>query len=263
MDSRYRFPVLLAKIRMLPRSVDATSARDRLRGVEMMKSTSPGGLGIAAAAMVSSAVGLLVMLVAEAMVPPRTGPQQFLFTYNGELVFIDVVGGLLPLIISLEFIVMFGLIIPSTRGTAFRGSSFWFSLLGVALALTAAFSIASSIYGGFALPLSWSIALIPAGSLLGILYRSSRGRRTTLVVGFAECYVLGTLATLLSDVIRTGVGFSSLQAVAWGGGGTHDLVFWFGIYVSFSMVLFAAALSAYSKVANRRTEVTTVAASTV
>jgi hypothetical protein len=205
-------------------------------------------LAYLATIVVSTAVSILLIVSAEDVMPKRSGPEQLIFLFHGELVFLDVIGGLLPLLISLEFLVLFGLIIRSTRRIAFLDLIFWVMIPGLAVVLTVIFSVATALYGGLSLPDDWSIALIPLGSVVGVAYFTSRRRGMNVAVVFAECYALGTLAVLLSDLLRTIIQFPLAPAVSYGGGGTHDLVFWFGLYIGGSVVIFASFGSLYSAV---------------
>ncbi|MGD0396997.1 MAG: hypothetical protein ABSB26_08865 [Nitrososphaerales archaeon] len=59
----------------------------------------------------------------------------------------------------------------------------------------------------------------------------------------AELYVIGVLGMPLSDLVRAFTGWSRApgEALVWGGGGSHDLVLWFGFYMAVSSVVYGAS----------------------
>ncbi len=190
--------------------------------------------------LVAALAALLVCVPLQVLLPRIAGPDFLLFRYYGELIAIDLVGAVIPLLVCFTLILTVLLRGAKRRGGgAFEESRFWLSVLAIALVSTAVFTAASAEFGGLNLPVSWSIALIPGGAVVGVAFGLTRRKDEKLLAGFAECYVLGTLATLLSDLVRTLSGLVRAPVLAWGGDGTHDLVFWFGIYTGISFLAFS------------------------
>ena len=188
------------------------------------------------AAVVCSAV---ICVLLENAVPRESGPAYALFPYDGEVVAIGLVGGLLPLLASLAMLVASGGPRPEgARLRPFRSRAYWVAVLGASLLVTLLFTASQALYGGVGLSKLWAIFLLLAASATGAGYWWLRGRRLGAAWGAAECYVLGTLGAFASDALRTLTGLARLpgEAVVWGGGGLFDIVFWFGLYVSLSFL---------------------------
>ena len=199
------------------------------------------------AAVAFSAV-LCVLL--EGAVPRESGPVYSLFPYDGEVVAIGLVGGILPLLASLAMVAASpGSRADGARPHAFRSPAYWLAVLVMALLVTLFFTASQELYGGVGLSKSWAVGLLLAGCVTGVDYRWLRGRRLGAAWGTAECYVLGTLGAFGSDAVRTLAGLARLprEAVVWGGGGLFDIVFWFGLYVSLSFLSFGAILAVVAR----------------
>jgi hypothetical protein len=174
----------------------------------------------AAVAVVGSAI--ICILVQDA-VPRGHGSEYALFRYNGEIVAIGLVGGVLPLLAS--FAMLAASVVPHRDGShsfPFRSPAYWLAVLVVALLLTLFFTASTALYGGLGLPKLWAIWLVPAGGVAGVDYWWLRGRRLGVAWGAVECYVMGTLAVFASDVVRTLTGLASAPggAAVWGGEGS-------------------------------------------
>lgn len=177
------------------------------------------------------------------LAPSGPGPEYPLFPYNGGLVAIGLIGGVVPLLAS-------ALVVAARTGprsgdekeAPFKSRVFWLAVALIALFLTAFFTAAHALYGGLGLPKLWAFWLVFAGAIAGVDYWWLRGKRLGVLEGTAECYVMGTLGVFASDLIRTLTGLASApgKAAVWGGGGFLDILFWFGLYVALSFVSFRA-----------------------
>jgi hypothetical protein len=216
-----------------------------------MRSDEVASRGAAAAIVLASAVvailfsAFLSILVQNA-VPRGSGPEYALFPYEGEVVAIGLIGGVLPLIAALAMLAAS----TGSRGDAeppppFRSPAYWLAVLAASVLITLFFTASQALYGGLGLPRLWAFWLLFAGCVAGVDYWLLRGRQLGAAWGAAECYVLGTLGAFGSDVIRTLTGLARApgEAAVWGGGGLFDIVFWFGLYVSLSFLSLWGALA--------------------
>jgi hypothetical protein len=211
------------------------------------ESRSPGGTVPAPVvwflAFLAVLITTLVSVRVQDAVPRGSGPQYFLFPYDGEIVAIGLIGGILPLLASAAMLAASterrG---DGTRPLPFRGPAYWAAVLVISLLVTILFTASQALVGGLGLSQLWAFLLLLAGGVAGVDYWWLRGRGVGLAWGTAECYVLGTLAALGSDLIRTlgGLARAPGEALVWGGGGLFDILFWFGIYVSLSFVVLSA-----------------------
>lgn len=201
------------------------------------------------AVIVSSSVSIALLIA----LPAGAGPVYGLFQYGGELVGVGLIGGVAPLAASGAFTAL-GLRMAGKEGgpRPFRGMSYWLPALLIALLATAVFSLSHELYGGLALPPAWGNAAVLVGSAGGLLHWMARGRRMYAADAFAECYSMGVEGMFLSDVVRTLTGLASApgSAVFWGGGGFHDLVFWFGIYMALGLSALRMVLPRLSRIAD-------------
>lgn len=191
-------------------------------------------------------VATLISVRVQGAVPKGPGPEYLLFPYDGEIVAIGLIGGVLPLLVSAA------LVAASTEGRRdgssrlpFRGTAYWAAVFVIALLVTLLFTASQAVVGGLGLSQLWAFLLLLAGGVAGVDYWWLRGRGMGLASGTAECYVLGTLAAFGSDLIRTlgGLARAPGEALVWGGGGLFDILFWFGIYVSLSFVILSALVA--------------------
>jgi hypothetical protein len=179
----------------------------------------------------------------QVILPRIVGPDFLLLRYRDELILVDLIGAVIPLFVCL--IAILGIVLDishretnRTHEVALRDAGFWLVVLTLALASTAVFTLASAEFGGLILPVSWSIALMPGGAVVGVTFGLTRWKDETPLAGFLECYVLGTLVMLISDIVRTLSGLVNAPILVWGGDGVHDLVFWFGIYTGIPFLVF-------------------------
>jgi hypothetical protein len=189
------------------------------------------GLRIFVAPIIATTI--LSVLLQDAL-PPGRALAYSLFPYDDEVVGISLWGGIIPILASLLIL---------ETGTwdkrdprPFRSWRYWLVVLATALVATIVFSVSHELIGGLELSKPAAIVAIEVGAATGIGYWWFRGQRLPLVQGIAECYVMGTLGIFGSDVIRTLSLLATTPGAAtvWGGGGLHDLVLWFGLYVSIS-----------------------------
>jgi hypothetical protein len=183
-------------------------------------------------------------------VPKDPGPDYLLFSYHGEILGIGLIGGVLPLLASAAMLA------TSTeargggsRPRPFASPAYWGSILVIALLVTLLFTASQAVAGGLGLSSLWAFLLVVAGGVAGVDYWWLRGGSLSLAWGTAECYVLGTVAAFVSDLIRTlgGLARAPGQALVWGGGGLFDVVFWFGIYVALSFLVLSFLVAAASR----------------
>jgi hypothetical protein len=164
------------------------------------------------------------------------------FQYGREVVGIDLFGGLFPLLLSLLLLVLMGgrdksgkLARPPQRGV------FWVWLIVLAGSSTLIFSIVGQEIGGVSLGTQGGAAAIVLGGLYGVGHNLARGPKIPTRLEASECYAIGAWGLFISDVIRTFTGLIEAPngAIVWGGGGTHDLVLWFGFYMALASGVFS------------------------
>jgi hypothetical protein len=195
-------------------------------------------------------VSTLVSVRVQGAVPRYPGPEYLLFPYDGEIVAIGLLGGILPLLASAAMLATS----TEARGDGprprpFQSPAYWTAVLVIGLLVTVLFTASEAVVGGLGLSELWAFLLLVAGAVTGVDYWWLRGRGMGLGWGAAECYVLGTLAAFASDLIRTlgGLARAPGEALVWGGGGLFDIVFWFGIYVSLSFLILSILVLAASR----------------
>jgi hypothetical protein len=223
-----------------------------------MRNDAGASGGAAAAVVLLSAVVAILLsalfsILVQNAVPRASGPVYALFPYDGEVVAIGLVGGVLPLVASLAMLAA-----PARpRGDAerpppFRSPAYWLAVLVVAIFITLFFTASQALYGGLGLPREWAFWLLFAGCVAGVDYWWLRGRWLGAAWGAAECYVMGTLGAFGSDVIRTLTGLARApgEAAVWGGGGLFDIVFWFGLYASLSFLSLWVVLALLTRARN-------------
>lgn len=208
-------------------------------------------LNLGRAALVSLSASLAIVwttavcIFIQDLAPAAGGPAYALFPYDGELVAIGLTGGLLPLLLSATIVaVWMGTRRSRDAGAPFEGDACWMGVVVIAVCITAFFTVSHALYGGLGLSKLWAFWLVLAGGVAGVDYWWLRGNRLGVVDGAAECYVIGTVGTFASDVIRTLTGLARApgEAAVWGGGGFLDVLFWFGLYMVLSFVSFRAVL---------------------
>jgi hypothetical protein len=196
-------------------------------------------LSYIASALVSILACEVIVLLVFAILPLPVGAWFPAFTYYGELVEVSPLGFLLPIILSVCLLfVSRPSAVTGKRTRGFRGRNLWLVVAIFALASTLIFVLTQNLYGSVEIPVSWAIWIVPVGAITGSLYGMVNGRRSSVLEGFANCYVVGALGLVLSDMIRTLARLTVAQEIVWGGEGLHDLVFWFGIYIGMGWVVF-------------------------
>ena len=181
---------------------------------------------------------LAVILLQDAL-PQGHGPEYAIFSLGSEIVAIGVTGAILPLGMSLLIVVIYAMQ-KRTSYSPFRKWPYWLTIAAASLLATVVFSVMHQLFGGVALPASGPFWSVIVGTLSGIGYWYLRGMRMSWLGGTSECFVLGSLSMFGSDIIRTFSGLASApgEALVWGGGGFHDLVLWFGLYIVISYLVF-------------------------
>ncbi len=160
--------------------------------------------------------------------PIQTDPGAcYLFTYRGTAVAVDLVGGVLPLLLS-GVLVLF-LFMRSGRRVSLKGVQYY-SLLMVLLGLVIAAEYAvGDVFVGSVEVSAWFlyITLFMAGSVQ--LWRLDRrpGYGT-----LAKSYAIGTFAMVLSNLFRTFGGVVGASPQIIGAGGPTDVVFLAGPYLA-------------------------------
>ncbi len=181
-------------------------------------------LSLTLIALVSVVLTIVITVVLQGSIPQST-LVYYLFNYEYEKVGIDLYGGILPLIACLW-------LAPALRRSR-RKRVFWAFLALTAAVPTLAFASFAGP-GGTSIGVTGGEAAIVLGGLYGAVYGMLRGIWATSLVGAGESFFIGAAGLFASDVILTFSGQieAPFGAVIWGGGGTHDLVLWFGIYMA-------------------------------
>jgi hypothetical protein len=200
------------------------------------------------AALVSVLVTLVACVLALNLLPAYSAPYA-LFRYGDELVGIDLLGGLAPLLACLPLFFLLASD-PQIPGARFHVSKlFSASLLLACILPVLLFTLLQESSGSLTLgPLGGAVAIL-SGAVLGAAYASLRGSEVSILRGGSECFVVCAVGIFVSDMIRTLTGLVGApgEAVIWGGGGSHDLVLWFGIYMTLSYVVFRLSLPALDR----------------
>jgi hypothetical protein len=197
-----------------------------------------GGVRTGAVILAALASILLSVLFSVALIgiTPALTTGIALFPLYSEEVGIDVYGGVLPIALSIA------LAIIAKRSKNLAGNSalfrdrFFLVMLGAATVVALGFfGLVQAAAGALVLPRLLSALLVVAGAILGLVYEAGRGR-TALAGKVVELYFIGVFGLFLSDLVRTLSGWVRAPGkdVVWGGGGSHDLVVWFGFYMAAS-----------------------------
>ena len=201
-----------------------------------------GGALLSISAVLAIIFSAVLCLFLQDLAPSGAGPVYDLFPYNGEVVAIGLIGGVLPLLLSAAMVgARAGTKKDDEHDVPFRSQAYWLAIALIALLLTAFFTAAHALYGGLGLPKLWAFWLVFAGAVAGVDYWWLRGKRLAVLDATAECYVMGTLGVFESDLVRTLTGLASApgRAAVWGGGGFLDILFWFGLYAALSFLSFS------------------------
>jgi hypothetical protein len=157
-----------------------------------------------------------------------------LFTYNGNVVAIDLVGAGIPLALSLVFAVRL-LIGGGFHVRPRRLAIFTALTVGLGLAAAGEYTVWDSLYGGLAINtrLILYTVILPVG-LVGyfLLDRASKPKLSML-----QFYIVGTVGTVLSDLFRTFSGALNVSPQIIGAGGPLDGVFLDGLLVILGYLL--------------------------
>ena len=149
-----------------------------------------------------------------------------LFTYNGNLVAIDLVGAGIPLLLCLAFSVYLmakGHFQASPRRLAIYAAL----TVGLGLAAAGEYTVWDSIYGGLSVNtrLLLYTVVFPIGVLSFLLLDRARKPKLSIF----QIYVVGTLGTVLSDLFRTFSGALNVSPQIIGAAGPLDGVFLDGL----------------------------------
>ncbi len=152
----------------------------------------------------------------------------YLFNAGTEQVGIDLYGGIAPTVACLW-------LVPLLRKSRHK-RVFWASLAATVIVPTLTFSSLSLTSGGTSIGVTGGEAAIVLGGLFGSAYGILRRKWVSILNGALECFFVGAVGLFASDIILTLSGQiqAPYGAVVWGGGGTHDLVLWFGLYMALS-----------------------------
>ncbi|MDA4118313.1 MAG: hypothetical protein OK455_08215, partial [Thaumarchaeota archaeon] len=190
-------------------------------------------ISVGPSAAVAALVSSVAILIIQQQLNADFGVAYPLFSYGNEVVAADLLGCVIPLVACA---LLFGyVIIRATnegRPLPFRSPALWLSMVAISFVSVIVFTLASGIYGGLGIPISWARGTVAVGSTGGAVYGATLGRARNAIESASECYVIGALAMLLGDVIRTFTGLVSGPVVVWGGGGALDLLLWFGAYMA-------------------------------
>jgi len=200
------------------------------------------GATLCLAVLLAILTSALLSIRVQDILPSWNGPAYALLHYGDEVVGIALTGAILP--VSASVLIVLAVVLSRRLGSGksshrpFVSLFYWLILLIISLIATLVFAISQDLYGGLTLPKSGTFWTGIVGAGVGIGYWYLRGRRLTWWEGAAECYVMGALGMFGSDIVRTFTGLASApgEALVWGGGGFHDLVFWFGIYAILSLL---------------------------
>jgi uncharacterized membrane protein len=163
----------------------------------------------------------------------------FLFQSAGTIIEINLVGAVLPLLLSACLLFHY------------RERLHWPRIIGFTLAsfaiITAIGSAVGAVYGTIAI-MGWVYILF--WLLIVSWYSRLRFVRADARVTAGELYVVGTLGVFLDDVVRTFLGFLNVPVVGlaitpniWGAGGPLDGIFMTGLYQVLIYFLMANIMS--------------------
>jgi len=214
-----------------------------------MGGNDPSGKEARSGAWASVLGGLAAILLALAIslvlldLVPEFGLGIALFPLYSEEVGIDLYGAVLPILLSVVLVVM---VERSNniegRSMLFRGRLFWASAFLLSMIALAVFGLVQANSGSLVAPVRFGSLFATLGAVVGLAYTAER-RNVSPLGRAAELYVIGVLGMFLSDLVRTFTGWSQApgEALVWGGGGSHDLVLWFGFYMAVSSVAYGAS----------------------
>ena len=170
-----------------------------------------------------------------------------LFSAYSEIVGIDVLGAVLPLLVSIELWYLWRRQARRRGGVVpFSSRQFWLSILVVLLGALLAFGYVQVSNGGLVLTAWEALYAIMLGGIFGAVYAARRDMEMRVGAVGSEVYAIGAIGLFLSDLVRTFAGWSRVPSgyvLVWGGGGSHDLVLWFGFYMAVSAFAYGKLVS--------------------
>jgi len=196
-------------------------------------------VSVALSGAVAILVSTLACLILQQHLNSDFGVAYSLFGFGNEIVAVDLLGGVVPLLASATLIAS-AVLRAEMRGgpIPFRSPLLWLTMMAISLVSVLVFALASDLYGGAGIPISWARGMVAVGSTVGAGYAATLGQKRTLLEGIAECYAIGALAMFVGDVLRTFAGLVSGPIIVWGGGGALDLLLWFGAYMALAFLVF-------------------------
>jgi uncharacterized membrane protein len=162
----------------------------------------------------------------------------YLFQYGGEVVELNLVGALVPLLVSAFVVFHYRSRVRWVRVGEFTLISF--------MATTAVGTIWGAAFNVISLP-GWLYLLL--WLLIAVWYSGLRFVGAEVTVAMGELYTIGTVGVFMDDAIRTLLGFLDAPIVGlkispniWGAAGPADGIFLSGIFLAFFYVLVALFL---------------------
>jgi uncharacterized membrane protein len=177
-------------------------------------------------------------LIETCLTNPATNCSFFLFQVGKTQVEINLVGAVLPLLVSIVILVHYRKRLRWLRIAKFTFASF--------VVITAIGSAIGSIYGTIAI-MGWVYILF--WLLIVTWYSRLRFDRSDALLTASELYVVGTLGVLMDDIVRTLLGLLNVPIVGlaitpniWGAAGPLDGIFMTGEYQVIIYLLMAIVL---------------------
>lgn len=163
----------------------------------------------------------------------------FLFQSGGTVVEINLVGAVLPLLLSAGVLLFYRRRLHWLRILSFTFISF--------AIITAIGSVVGAVYGTIAI-MGWAYILF--WLFMVLWYSKLKFVRVGALITAGGLYVVGTLGVFLDDVIRTFLGFLNVPIVGltitpniWGAAGPMDGIFMTGVYQVILYLLMVSVLS--------------------
>jgi uncharacterized membrane protein len=185
-------------------------------------------------------------LIETCLTNPAINCSFLLFQVGRTPVEINLVGAVLPLLVSIVILAHYRKKVRWSRVANFTLASF--------VVITAIGSSLGAVYGTIAI-MGWVYILF--WLLFVLWYSRLKIDRTEILLTAGELYVIGTLGVFLDDVVRTFLGFLDVPVVGlkiapniWGAAGPLDGIFLSGMYQVVFYLLIASFLL------RRRTAVT-------
>ncbi len=177
----------------------------------------------------------LELMIESCLNSPAVTCSFYLFQYGNTVVEINLVGAVLPLLFSI-----FILSIYRRRLRWLRVGVF---VIISSIIITGIGSGAGVLYGGLGTP-GWLYILF--WLLTVVWYSRLRVVKAEVLIVAAELYVIGTLAVLMDDALRTFLGFLNIPVIGlnitpniWGAAGPMDGIFMTGMYQAIIYLMIA------------------------